>query len=123
MRVDLSEMKSWADRDAVFFYSAEVFDDAETRYPVRIMIEGIAAALFEREVKLESYRDVVEALYRQELEVLAKQGRLTPENLQSTVNVVFLVNGHDGGQIRAGDIVVDDTREKLKAVARRLGRL
>lgn len=124
MRINLADMNMWApERDAVFYYSADVFDDAGTRYPVRIMIEGMADALFRAEVKLEAYRDVVEALYHQELEALARQGRLLPENPQSTVNVVFLVNSQDGRPTRAGDIVIDGTRDKLKAAAKRLGRL
>jgi hypothetical protein len=124
MRIDLEQMGVWPDRDAGFFYAADVFDDAGTRYPVRIMIEGIATASFEAEVKIEgSYSDVVKALYRQELEALVKQGRLTPANQQSTVNVVFLVHGHGEREIRAGDIAIYDVVEKLKAFAKQLGRL
>jgi hypothetical protein len=124
MRIELENMRSWPDRDAGFYYAANVFDDTGTRYPVRIMIEGIATASFEAEVKIEgSYSDVVQALYREELEALLKQRRLTPANPQSTVNVVFLVNGHGERQIRVGDIVINDVVEKLKAVAKQLGRL
>ena len=124
MRIEMEDMKCWPDRDAGFFYAVDVFDDAGTRYPVRIMIEHIATAYFKAQSKIEgSYSDVVQALYRQELEALVKQDRLTPANPQSTVNVVFLVDGHDERKIRAGDIVIDDVVEKLKAVASRLGRL
>jgi hypothetical protein len=124
VRIELEDVRRWPDRDAVCFYAAEVFDNAGIRYPVRIMTEGIAVACFEAEVRLEgSYADIVQTLYRQELATLLKQSRLTPTNPQATVNVVFLVNGHDERQTRAGDIVIYDTVEKLKAVARQLGRI
>lgn len=124
MRIDFEDMKRFPDRDAGFFYAAEVFDDAGRRYPVRLMIEGVATASFESQFKIESsYSDVVKALYREELEALVKQGRLTPENSRGTLNVVFLVDDRDSRQIRAGDIVVDDVVRKLKATARRLGKL
>jgi hypothetical protein len=124
MRIDFEDMKQFPDRDAGFFYAAEVFDDAGRRYPVRLMIEGVATASFESQLKIEGpYSDVVKALYKEELEALVKQGRLAPENSQGTLNVVFLVDDRDSRQIRAGDIVVDDVVRKLEATARRLGKL
>ena len=122
MRIDLEYMYRWPDRDAVAFYAADIIDDAGKRYPVRVMLEGIAAALFEDEVQ-GSYRDIVEALYRKELEQLVKSGKLVPQNPKGTVNVVFLVNGNGREQVKPGDIVVDDAVDKLKGVARELSRL
>jgi hypothetical protein len=49
MRIEMEDMKCWPDRDAGFFYAVNVFDDAGTRYPVRIMIAGIAIALFKKQ--------------------------------------------------------------------------
>jgi hypothetical protein len=122
MRIEMEDMRCWPDRDAGFYYAANVFDDAGIRYPVRIMIAGIAIALFKKKSNIESsYSEVVQSLYRQELEALVKQGRLVPANSQSTVNVVFLVNRREDGQIRDGDIVIDDVVEKLEAAESRRG--
>ena len=121
MKIELDYMNCWPDRDAVAFYAAEVFDDAGARYPVRIMLDGFAAACFEQ--KLEgSYRDIVEALYRKELEQLLRDGKLTPRG-RGNLNVVFLVSGSDRQQTRPTDIVIDDAVDKLKATAKKLGRL
>lgn len=123
MKIELEDMKAWPDRDASYFYSAEVFDDAGVRYPVRIMIDGLALAQFRAETKLTSpYREFIEQLYRDELELLLKNGNLTAENSNGTVNVVFML-GSRGQQIRPGDIAISDVVEKLKSAARKMERL
>lgn len=61
--------------------------------------------------------DIVKAFYRQELEALVQAGRLKPQNPRTlAVNVVFCVNDRRE-QVGDGDVVINGTCDKLKAIA------
>lgn len=126
MRIDFENMNRWPNRDASWYFSAQVFDNEGARYPVRIMTEGVALLAFNADVP-EPREDIVLAVYRQELEELVTKtqsgSRLTPANESRTVNVVFLVNGNHSPQIQNGDIVIYNAEAKLEAMARKMGRL
>lgn len=121
MRFDFDRMQVGPNRDASWYFAVDVWDDAGTRYPVRIMTEGIELVRFNQHLdKAEDGEEVVKALYRVELERLVRERTLQPEG-NGRVNVVFLAN--DNRQVQPGDIVIHDAYEKLKAMAQRLGRV
>jgi hypothetical protein len=121
MRLDFERMQVGPNRDASWYFAVDVYDDAGTRYPVRIMTEGIELARFNQHLNApEDGEEVVTALYRRELERLVREGALRPQG-NGTVNVVFLANGNS--QVQPGDIVIYDAYGKLRAMAQQLGRL
>lgn len=121
MRFDFDRMQVGPNRDASWYFAVDAWDDAGTRYPVRIMTEGIELVRFNQHLdKAEDGEEVVKALYRVELERLVRERTLRPEG-NRRVNVVFLAN--DDRQVQPGDIVIYNAYEKLKAMAQRLGRL
>lgn len=121
MRCDFDRMQTGPNRDASWYFSVDVWDDAGTRYPVRIMTEGIELARFNQHLdKPEDGEEVVKALYRVELERLVREKTLQPEG-NGRVNVVFLAN--DDRQVQPGDIVIYNAYEKLKEMEQRLGRV
>lgn len=116
--IEFEAMRSAPERDVAWDWFAHVFD-ANTRYPVRIMIDGLA--LLRSNAKPSAA--VVEAMYRRELETLAKHGKLLPTGRRpdgsAQVNFVLFVNDGDMHAVRSGDIVIDGVCEKLVELARR----
>lgn len=111
MEITFDKMPYGTDRDVEWYLAAQVVH-AGTRYPVRIMIDGPELLRSGYETP-ELNEDVIKAFYRQELEVLVQSGRLKPAR---TVNVVFCVNDRRD-QVKDGDVVIDGTCDKLKAIA------
>lgn len=120
MKIEFSPMSNFPNRDAGYYWHADVFDAKGIRYPVRLMVEGIALASF-RHGNEDPLDDIVKALYSNELEFLLKADQLKSENTAGTLNTVFFAIGPGTKQIQSGDIVIYDTLEKLTAVAKRLG--
>lgn len=113
MEITFEKMLQGPDRDAEWYLAVQVFH-AGTRYPVRIMIDG--PELLRHEIP-ELNEDIVKAFYRRELEALVQAGRLKPQNPRTlAVNVVFCVNDRRE-QVRDGDVVINGTCDKLKAIA------
>ena len=120
MEITFEKMLQGPDRDAEWYLAVQVFH-AGIRYPVRIMIDGPELLRSGLEVS-ELNEDIVKAFYRQELETLAQAGRLKPQNPRTlAVNVVFCVNDRRE-QVKHGDVVIDGTRDKLKAIAASQGK-
>jgi hypothetical protein len=113
MEITFEKMLQWPDRDASWYFAVDVID-ADVRYPVRIMIDGMDVVRCKHEIPGLN-EDIVKAFYRQELEALVQAGRLKPDSAR-TVNVVFCVDGRRE-QVRDGDVVIDGTCDKLKAIA------
>lgn len=115
MEIEFTKMLQWPDRDASWYFAADVIN-AGVRYPVRIMIDGIDLIRCKHEIS-DLNEDIVKAFYRKELEVLVRDGRLKPQNPSTlAVNVVFCVNDRRD-QVKDGDVVIDWTCDKLKAIA------
>ena len=115
MEITFEKMLQWSDRDASWFFAVDVID-ADVRYPVRIMIDGLDLVRCKHEIPGLN-EDIVKAFYRQELEALARARLLKPQDPETrAVNVVFCVSGRRE-QVRDSDIVVDGTCNKLKEIA------
>jgi hypothetical protein len=81
------------------------------------MIDQLTLSEFESEIE-GNYTDIIEYLYRQELNNLLERGQL---RLASNVNIVLFTD--DAEQARMGDIIVGNVHVKLRAIAKQLGRL
>jgi len=103
-KIEFEKMGYGPDRDAAWYWFAHVFD-ADTRYPVHIMIDGPALMDFRAQAG-DADETLITALYRRELESLLEQGRLVPQNPRCTVNVVFFARGAESRGAQAGDIVI-----------------
>lgn len=122
MEIAFVTMGAWAPpRDVSWGWKASVVDDDGVRYPALLMVEGVAIAELRERVD-EPYDEIIEAMYREELERLLRAGTLKPQNAARTINTVFFACGTDRDQVQEGDIVVWNTRDKLLSFARALGR-
>lgn len=121
MRITFTKHDEHPSRDASWYFDDDLFDDSETRYALRIFIEGLALADFAQDVP-DPHDEIVKELYREELAVLLAARRLNPAGM-GRVNHVFFISGKQSTQERQDDVVVTDAYERLKAVARRMGRL
>lgn len=104
------------DRDATWYYGADVYDERNTRYPIRVMIES--EAVYSLPEKDRPDTAIVEELYRYEILELLKAGKLRPAG-NMEVNRVFLTDRT--GDIKDDDIVIWDVADKVAAARRRLG--
>lgn len=122
MKIAFSTHTHHPSRDAFWYFADNLFDDAGTRYPLRISIDNEALVGFEQDVP-DPHDEIVKELYREELAALLAAKRLNPADGGAVNNVLFV----DGTQSSQGQptnqIFVVDAYERLKAVARRLGRL
>ena len=120
MRITFTSHGQHPSRDASWYVTDDL-DNAGTRYPLRMSIEGVALADFAQDVPY-PHDDIIKELYREELAALLAAGRLKPGG-SGGVNSVFFISGNQSPQAQPDDIVVPDACERLKAVARRMGRL
>lgn len=123
MRITFTNHSQHPTRDASWYFTDNLFDDSGTRYPLRIFIEGEALASFAQDVPC-PHDEIVEELYREELAaLLAATAKWLKPAGTGEVNSVFFVDGNQSPQQKVDDIVVTDAYGRLKAVARRMGRL
>lgn len=103
------------ERDVTACYIADVIDTSGKRYPVHIMIANQDLLAFG--AKLDGPWDdaIIEELYRRELKTRLSQ--LKPENASGSFTTVLFAE--KGGE---ADIVIRNVIEKLRSVARDLGR-
>jgi hypothetical protein len=103
-------------RDAAYYWHADVYDANGVRYPIRLMIDGIAIASL-RSAGNPIGDDIVKLFYHKEIEALLSAGGLKPEGESGSLNTIFFAAWNDARQAQQGDIVVYNACEKLKDVA------
>jgi hypothetical protein len=122
MRITFTDHEQHPSRDAGWYFTDDLYDDSGIRYPLRISIEGPALLDFAHDVP-DPIDDIVKELYREELAgLLGPPVQLKPAG-SGGVNSVFFVSGDQSTQTKPDDIPVPNAYERLKAVARRMGRL
>jgi hypothetical protein len=120
MRITFTDMSHGPGRDVEAYCAAEAIDDSGTRYAVRLMIESEALLGFKEDIK-RSLDEVIKALYVQEIERLHQARELKPQNPSTNLVVIFFADGDESPQALESDIVVRNTSEKLRSIAKRLG--